>query len=363
MWSGLNASQDVRTAIKHSLKAKQIIPNLVPVPYNEKETKITDGRYHIVIFRSFITNKIKTMMKDIVEEARCFMADTTPPTALESSHNLRGDHWFCIAGYDRNNKAAPRMSKWHAKQTNKVKPYFNKKWPFAVLTRIGCSLVQKYFPRVYERYRRCSDYMLANKGFEAPYGGIFFNFCLNGAREGVDRVFCDPHVDFKNVALGVCMVFVYGHFDHWERCWLVIWEAGVVLELPPGVFIIYPSSLFLHFNIDRAQFLVTDGDHPSHANSRPLCSCGDGGANHGTGWQEARGRGSIVWFNQATMLQTSELGFATVKDAKAAGVDTNCNMSADNVFEPLVLCDFSAAAQELELEDSVEPLDTVDDFW
>src|SRR5437667_11118 len=32
--------------------------------------------------------------------------------------------------------------------------------------------------------------------------------------------------------------------------WLVIWELGVVIQLPPWVFAAYPSSLFLHFNID-----------------------------------------------------------------------------------------------------------------
>ncbi|KAF9056956.1 hypothetical protein BDP27DRAFT_1163326, partial [Rhodocollybia butyracea] len=68
------------------------------------------------------------------------------------------------------------------------------------------------------------------------------------------------HVDWKNLAFGVCMVFVYGHFDHRKKYWLVIWEAGIALELPPGVFVLYPSSLFLHFNIDLSR---------EHAPSRP----------------------------------------------------------------------------------------------
>lgn len=40
------------------------------------------------------------------------------------------------------------------------------------------------------------------------------------------------------------------NFNHGQRSWLVIWEAGVVVELPPWVLCIYPSSLFYHFNID-----------------------------------------------------------------------------------------------------------------
>ena len=40
------------------------------------------------------------------------------------------------------------------------------------------------------------------------------------------------------------------HFNHTMRSWLVIWEAGVVIELPPWVLLLYPSSLLYHFNID-----------------------------------------------------------------------------------------------------------------
>lgn len=39
-------------------------------------------------------------------------------------------------------------------------------------------------------------------------------------------------------------------FDHTRFSWLVIWEAGVIIELPPWVALLYPSSLFFHFNVD-----------------------------------------------------------------------------------------------------------------
>lgn len=41
-----------------------------------------------------------------------------------------------------------------------------------------------------------------------------------------------------------------GEFTHKERSWLVIWEAGVIIEAPPGCFLMYPSALFIHFNVD-----------------------------------------------------------------------------------------------------------------
>jgi len=40
------------------------------------------------------------------------------------------------------------------------------------------------------------------------------------------------------------------NFDHTRKTWLVLWEAGVVIELPPWTFLAYPSSLLYHFNID-----------------------------------------------------------------------------------------------------------------
>jgi hypothetical protein len=39
-------------------------------------------------------------------------------------------------------------------------------------------------------------------------------------------------------------------FNHTQRSWIVIWELGVVVELPPWVLLAYPSSLLYHFNID-----------------------------------------------------------------------------------------------------------------
>lgn len=125
------------------------------------------------------------------------------------------------------------------------------------------------FPEIVARYKRCHEYIKTRYGINPMYG-LFYNFCLNGAWPGkTDRVYCEPHVDWKNIAIGVCLVFVYGelimakscysctkfrrftgNFDHRRKAWLVIWEAGVIIEIPAGVFVAYPSSLFYHFNWD-----------------------------------------------------------------------------------------------------------------
>ncbi|KAI0040930.1 hypothetical protein FA95DRAFT_804673 [Auriscalpium vulgare] len=94
------------------------------------------------------------------------------------------------------------------------------------------------------------------------------------------------------------------------QSWLVIWEAGIIIELPPWVLLIYPSSLFYHFNVDISdiKFVTTEnGEQPTLDNSRPI---EDG---------DEEGRGSLVWFNMSSMFQASETGFSTLKEAKAAG--------------------------------------------
>ncbi|KAG1717402.1 hypothetical protein EDB19DRAFT_1653814 [Suillus lakei] len=173
------------------------------------------------------------------------------------------------------------------------------------------AVFQEEFPLLARRYRACAEALRIQ-----PLYGHFFNFCLNSARAGVRRVHCSPHVDWKNIAIGVCVLAAdstSGKFNSKERSWLVIWEAGLVVEMPAGVFVMYPSSLFFHFNVDMCdlQFVCTNGALPTEENSSPL----DGGD----------GRGSCVWFNQATMFQSAELGFATVADAQRAGAPCTSN--------------------------------------
>lgn len=83
-----------------------------------------------------------------------------------------------------------------------------------------------------------------------------------------------------------------------------------MIELPPWVLLLYPSSLLYHFNIDISdiQFVAADGrQRPTPENSRPLQE-GDE-----CGW------GSLVFFNQATMYQSSETNCSTMQEAVKAG--------------------------------------------
>lgn len=107
----------------------------------------------------------------------------------------------------------------------------------------------------------------------SPYG-LFWNFCVNAPAGKIRNVFCTPHTDSKNGAILLCTVFVYyygdcalfllylvalfctnllatpGKGDADKKIWLVFWEAGLIIQVPVGVFIVYPSALFLHFNVN-----------------------------------------------------------------------------------------------------------------
>lgn len=110
-----------------------------------------------------------------------------------------------------------------------------------------------------------------------------------------------------------------------------------MLELPPWVALLYPSALFLHFNVDlkgKLSFffslplveftgfttdvkLVTapKGEKPTRENSEEI------------GREE--GRGSIVLFNQASLFQSSETDSPSLKAAKADGKDTTSNFAGN----------------------------------
>ena len=90
-----------------------------------------------------------------------------------------------------------------------------------------------------------------------------------------------------------------GEFDSSKHYWLVLNELGVVVELPAGVILLFPSALVQHGNY--------------HVVSAPTKA----EAQRGAGFP----RGSIVLFGQAKWVNFLELG-ATMSELKDAKVDT-----------------------------------------
>jgi hypothetical protein len=64
--------------------------------------------------------------------------------------------------------------------------------------------------------------------------------------------------------------------------------------------------------VEDVDVVVTqNNEYPTRENSEPV--------------HDGEGRGSCVWFNQASMFQTAELGYNTVAEAKKNGLDGVCD--------------------------------------
>ncbi|KAI0650189.1 hypothetical protein C8Q79DRAFT_998092 [Trametes meyenii] len=56
------------------------------------------------------------------------------------------------------------------------------------------------------------------------------------------------HIDQNNLPAGLCAITALGDFDPELGGHLILWDAGLVIEFPPGVTILIPSALLRHSN-------------------------------------------------------------------------------------------------------------------
>lgn len=220
------------------------------------------------------------------------------------------------------------------------------------------SLLITYFPGVAKWYHNCAEAMQKHYGIR-PLFGLFWNLCVNAPWPVTNKpgVICGPHADRKNVP-AICALFTYASrwsiFYLWRfishifcplekfidsgiHVWLVCWDVGLIMELPVGAFVLYPSSLIFHWNIvggksSHFQFglILTSSDfdlvctfekaYPTRGNTYPM--------------HAAEGRGSIVWFNEASIFQSFETGEDMIKNAKAKGkaITFNYHSYVDEFF-------------------------------
>ncbi|KAF9506007.1 hypothetical protein BS47DRAFT_1367659 [Hydnum rufescens UP504] len=136
-----------------------------------------------------------------------------------------------------------------------------------------------------------------------------------------------PHRDFKNVAIGVCAIFVLGFFNDGETVWLVNFEAKIIIQLPTGIFLLHPSVLIMHFNVDKNKFLSNEhplkfvctqnGEILNSLNSMPPCSI-------------KPGRASLVFFNPASFFYPLMTGYTTLEGARAASLSKELDFAEDS---------------------------------
>jgi hypothetical protein len=59
------------------------------------------------------------------------------------------------------------------------------------------------------------------------------------------RTCCKKHMDFNNLPFGI---YAAGNYKLKEGSHLVLWEAGLVIEFPPGSMILIPSTVLMRSN-------------------------------------------------------------------------------------------------------------------
>ncbi|KAI1792027.1 hypothetical protein LXA43DRAFT_855745, partial [Ganoderma leucocontextum] len=65
-------------------------------------------------------------------------------------------------------------------------------------------------------------------------------------------VVCKAHKDTVNYGPGVCCIVPFGNFDPTVSARLALAEAGVEVEVGPGVPVFIPSAVFTHRNTSLA---------------------------------------------------------------------------------------------------------------
>ncbi|EDR02732.1 uncharacterized protein LACBIDRAFT_332267 [Laccaria bicolor S238N-H82] len=321
-WHGLPPPAWAEETIRRKWREGQIqdvVQTFFPVPYVDegmaanRPTILQDQEGHTFFYRTSPADWLGRQREDLEKAIERLLRPTLDSEAAAKKHrdNGRGPHLPCIIGHFRQYQKAPKLTLWHRENQARVEAFLEEEVVKSI-TRWVTSVVELMFPGVAGRYRKCADWHEKTYGFR-PLFGLFFNLCINACFPGQRRVHCAPHVDAKNI-VGVCVLVIYQlgetKFNHKRRSWLVLWEAGVAIELPPWVLAAYPSSLLFHFNIDLTDFeFVTapEGEQPTRQNSEPLVE-GD-----------EQGRGSLVYFNEATMYQSSETNCATLTEAKNKG--------------------------------------------
>ncbi|TFK62192.1 hypothetical protein BDN72DRAFT_903439 [Pluteus cervinus] len=244
----------------------------------------------------------------------------------QDADNSRGKHYATIFGWNKPFSSWPTLTALHQALLKEFEEFASSEEFIRLVIWINSVLVDS-FPGVAVRYQNIADEWKkkSNGAIQFPFG-CYHNFCWNACFEGQPRVQCQPHTDHKNV-VGVCIVVVYeapeANFDHKTRSWLVIWDAGVIVEAPPWTALIYKAHI---------KILTLDSEDTPSSEEREK-------------WEKASiaGRGSMVFFNQASMFHL-ETGEVTLKKAEASKLAHTRDVASDLplLFPPSCIPDMAS---------------------
>lgn len=102
-------------------------------------------------------------------------------------------------------------------------------------------------PEVYDYYQKNMDAVLKRyrKCYQAIPGLPFAGYTLNCSRKSI----CCKHVDFNNLATGLCLINPLGSYDYTLGGHIVLHDAKVIVEVPAGSQVFIPSATMAHETI------------------------------------------------------------------------------------------------------------------
>jgi hypothetical protein len=108
----------------------------------------------------------------------------------------------------------------------------------------------KYFPELYAYYDQTLESICTlTPQCNFPVKDLpFASYTLNVGRQCI----CNVHVDGNNLVSGLCLVIPFGDFNHQNGGHLILHELRMVLELPPGSIVLFPSAIISHENVGIA---------------------------------------------------------------------------------------------------------------
>ncbi|EJD34134.1 hypothetical protein AURDEDRAFT_76451, partial [Auricularia subglabra TFB-10046 SS5] len=107
-----------------------------------------------------------------------------------------------------------------------------------------------WFPKLYALYAKLEAELNAKY---PDMHGAFPGFPMMSKTTNTGKKTRTPeHVDFKNALFGMCVIAIFGKFDHTKSGMLVLRELKVLLPLAPGDIVFIPSALITHGNTELA---------------------------------------------------------------------------------------------------------------
>ncbi|KAJ7608146.1 hypothetical protein FB45DRAFT_763583 [Roridomyces roridus] len=105
-------------------------------------------------------------------------------------------------------------------------------------------LMSIYAPRLFARYQKCKDDLLAWKQLRWNFDCSVLAACTWNFGRAVTR----PHRDFGNLAPGWCPVTALGDYNPDLGGHIILWELRLIIRFPPGSTIFIPSAIITHSN-------------------------------------------------------------------------------------------------------------------